>query len=78
MMPAIFDVELVRLKGICNHMQRYNTKAKMRNIDWQIDVVKTAMTETRSKVFETLDLMKELDGFRDLISYLRTALSKCK
>lgn len=28
-----FDVELVRLKGICNHMQRYNTKAKMRNID---------------------------------------------
>ncbi len=34
-----FDVELVRLKGICNHMQRYNTKAKMRNIDWQIDVV---------------------------------------
>lgn len=25
-----FDVELVRLKGICNHMQRYNTKAKMR------------------------------------------------
>lgn len=70
-----FDVELVRLKGICNHMQRYNTKAKMRNIDWQIDVVKTAMTETRSKVFETLDLMKELDGFRDLISYLRTALS---
>lgn len=24
-----FDVELVRLKGICNHMQRYNTKAKM-------------------------------------------------
>ena len=35
-----FDVELVRLKGICNHMQRYNTKAKMRNIDWPIDVVK--------------------------------------
>ena len=70
-----FDVELVRLKGICNHMQRYNTKAKMRNIDWQIDVVKTAMTETRSKVFETLDLMKELDGFRDLVSYLRIALS---
>ena len=70
-----FDVELVRLKGICNHMQRYNTKAKMRNIDWSIDVVKTAMTETRSKVFETLDLMKELDGFRDLVSYLRIALS---
>ena len=33
------------------------------------------MTETRSKVFETLDLMKELDGFRDLVSYLRIALS---
>lgn len=70
-----FDHELVRLKGICNQLPRYNTKAKMRNIDWPMDVVKTAMTETRRKVSETNELLKELDGLKDVISYLRTALS---
>lgn len=42
----------------------------MCNIDWLIDVVKMVMIEICSKVFEILDLMKELDGFRDLVLYL--------
>ena len=69
------DNELVRLKGICAKLPRYNTKAKMRNIDWPMDVVKTAMTETRRKVSETNELLTELDGLKNVISYLRTALS---
>ena len=69
------DIEFSRLKGICNQLPRYNTKAKMRNIEWPVDMVKTAMTETCRKVYETNGLLKELDGLKDVISYLRTALS---
>ena len=70
-----FDTELVRLKGICNQMQRYNTKAKIRNIDWPLDVVRKAMTETKSKLHSTEALLKELKSFEGKISYLRTALN---
>lgn len=69
------DNELIRLKGICNQLQRYNTKAKMRNIDWQMEIVKKAMNETRLKVDEIEAMMKELSTFNAMISYLRTALS---
>ena len=70
-----FDKELVRLKGICNQLQRYNTKAKMRNIDWSIDVVKKAMNETLRKLDDTERMLEELNVFKDMIGYLRTALS---
>lgn len=70
-----WDIKFSRLKGMCNQMPRYNSKAKMRNIEWPIDWVKTAMTETKQKVYDTLELLRELDGFRNIISYLRTALS---
>lgn len=69
------DNDLVKLKGICIQLQRYNSKAKMRNIDWPIDMVKTAMTDTRQKLYELLALIKELESFTGTISYLRTALS---
>ncbi len=69
------DYEFVQLKGICNQLPRYNTKAKMRNIEWPMDVVKTAMTETLQKVYDTNELLKELDGLKNVISYLRIALS---
>lgn len=67
--------EFDRLKGMCNQMQRYNTKAKMRNIDWPVDVVRTAMTETRKKMEELSTMLRELDDFKQVVSYLRTALS---
>ena len=38
------DNEFIRLKGICNQLPRYNTKAKMRNIEWPMDVVKTGLS----------------------------------
>lgn len=69
------DIEFARLKGICDQMQRHNTKAKMRNIDWPSDVVKKAMTETKQKVYSTDAMLKDLGTFSALISYLRTALS---
>ena len=71
----VFEAELVRLKGICNQLQRYNTKAKMRNIDWTIDMVKKAMNETKTKLYATDTMLKELRSFEEMISYLRTALS---
>jgi hypothetical protein len=70
------DSEFVRLKGICNQIQRYNSKAKMRNIEWPLDVVKKAMTETKQKLYSTEAMLKELSSFNALISYLRTAFIK--
>lgn len=67
--------EFDTLKNICNQIQRYNTKAKMRNIDWSMDTVHTAMRGTRKKLEETENLLQELNEFSMLVSYLRTALS---
>ncbi|WP_106830576.1 DUF6079 family protein [Parabacteroides pacaensis] len=67
--------EFDTLKNICNQMQRYNTKAKMRNIDWSMDTVRTAMQGTRKKLEETENMLQELNEFSILVSYLRTALS---
>ena len=67
--------EFDRLKGMCNNIQRYNTKAKMRNIDWPVDVVRTTMTETRRKVEELTVMLRELEDFKQIVSYLRTAQS---
>lgn len=67
--------EFDRLKGMCNQIQRYNTKAKMRNIDWPVDVVRTTMTETRRKMEELSAMLRELADFNQIVSYLRTALS---
>ena len=67
--------EFDRLKGMCNQIQRYNTKAKMRNIEWPVDVVRTTMTETRRKVDELSVMLRELEDFKQIVSYLRTAQS---
>lgn len=67
--------EFDRLKGVCNQMQRYNTKAKMRNIEWSVDMVRTTMTETRRKMEELSAMLRELGDFSQIVSYLRTALS---
>jgi len=62
------------LRGICNKMQNYNTKAKMRNIDWPIDTVTEAMTNTKQKVAETEQLLEEIKSFSSLVSYLKMAI----
>ena len=67
--------ELDRLKGMANQVQRHNSKAKMRNIEWPLDVVRTTMQETRLKLDNTERMLKELRAFESYISYFRTALS---
>ena len=67
--------ELDRLKGMANQVQRHNSKAKMRNIEWPLDVVRTTMQETRLKLENTERMLKELRAFESYISYFRTALS---
>ena len=67
--------ELDRLKGIANQIQRYNSKAKMRNIEWPLDMVRTTMQKTRWKLEHTERMLKDLRMFESYISYFRTALS---
>lgn len=67
--------EFDRLKGMANQIQRYNSKAKMRNIEWSLDLVRTTMQETRQKLEKIERMLKELREFDSYISYLRTALS---
>ena len=67
--------ELDMLKGMANHMQRFNSKARMRNIEWPIDVVRKTMQETRLKLENTERMLTELREFESYISYFRTALS---
>lgn len=67
--------EFDRLKGMANQLQRYNSKAKMRNIEWTLDLVRGTIQGTRQKLEELDRTIKELRGFSSYISYLRTALS---
>lgn len=69
------DNELVRLKGICNRVPRYNTKAKMANFDLPVDVVRTTMTDTMAKLHDMQALLSEMRKFGAIASYLNTALS---
>ncbi len=71
----ILNNEFDRLKGMANQIQRYNSKAKMRNIEWSLDLVRATMHETRQKLEKTERMLKELREFDSYISYLRTALS---
>lgn len=71
----ILNNELDRLKGMANQVQRHNSKARMRNIEWPLDVVRTTMQETRLKLENTERTLKQLREFESYISYLRTALS---
>ena len=70
-----FNIELDFLRGISNKMQHYNSKAKMRNIEWGMDMVRKALQETRMKLENTERTIKELRQFESYISYFRTALS---
>ena len=47
----------------------------MRNIEWPIELVRTAMQDTRLKLENTERTLKQLREFESYISYLRTALS---
>lgn len=64
-----------RLKGMANQIQRYNSKAKMRNIDWPLDMVRGTMQGTRQKLEKIERSINELQGFNSYITYLRTALT---
>lgn len=61
------------LKGMCNQIQRYNNKAKMRNITWPIEVVQKLMGETKASVENTLSSLQEMAKFRVHISYFYQA-----
>lgn len=63
-----------RLRGMCNQMQRYNTKAKMRNIPWTADVVRETMTAIKQSLIDTEQTLKEMQCFKDLAAYFRQAL----
>ena len=55
---------------MANQIQRYNSKAKMRNIEWSLDLVRTTMQETRQKLEKIERMLKELREFDSYISYL--------
>lgn len=63
-----------RLRLMCNQLQRFNTKAKMRNITWPLDIVRETMTTTRQSMEETAQTLREMEAFKDLAAYFRQAL----
>lgn len=68
------NIQWDRLRGICNQLQRYNTKAKMCNIPWTADMVREAMTTIKQSLFDTEQTLKEMQRFKDLAAYFRQAL----
>ena len=65
------------LKGIAEKMQRYCSRAKLRNIpkEWTIEMVNKAMTTTKQSLYDTETLLEEMKRFKDILNYLLMALS---
>ena len=65
---------LDRLKGFSN-LTNYNTKAKMRNINWPVEEVKKTMTETKPMLERLKKFYAEVQDLAQGVGYLRSALT---
>ena len=63
-----------RLKGMCNQLQRYNSKAKLGNLDWTVDFVHETMTDIKQGVEDIEVLLEEMNNFKSDVSYFYQAL----
>lgn len=61
------------LKSMCDQLQRYNTKAKLRNITWDKETIQNFLVKDKKELEKWETLLAEVGRFQSIINYLSEA-----
>lgn len=61
------------LKGMCDKVRNYNTKAKLRNLQWPREVIHEKLFTDKEDLLKWEKLLNEVEKFKFIISYLSEA-----
>ena len=61
------------LKGMCDKVRNYNTKAKLRNLQWTKEVIHEKLFTDKEELLKWEKLLQEVEKFKFIISYLSEA-----
>ena len=61
------------LKGMCDKIRNYNTKAKLRNLPWTKEAVHEKLFTDKEELLKWEKLLAEIEKFKFIISYLSEA-----
>ena len=61
------------LKGMCDKVRNYNTKAKLRNLSWTKEAIHEKLFTDKSEFLKWEKLLIEVEKFKFIISYLSEA-----
>lgn len=67
------SIRLDGLKGLCDKMKTYNSKAKLRNIPWTKDLIHKILFTDKEEMEKWESLIKEIGKFQFIINYLSQA-----
>ena len=61
------------LKGMCDQVRNYNTKARLRNLPWTRQAIHDKLFTDKEELIKWDKLLKEIETFRSIINYLSEA-----
>lgn len=61
------------LKGFCDKVRNYNTKAKLRNLQWTKELIHEKLVTDKGDLLKWAKLLNEVEKFKFIISYLSEA-----
>ena len=61
------------LKGMCDKVRNYNTKAKLRNLQWTKEAIHEKLFTDKADLLKWEKLLNEVEKFKFIISYLSEA-----
>ena len=61
------------LKGMCDKVRNYNTKAKLRNLQWTKETIHEKLFTDKEELLKWEKLLQEVEKFKFIISYLSEA-----
>ncbi len=61
------------LKGMCDKVRNYNTKAKLRNLQWTKEAIHEKLFTDKEELLKWEKLLQEVEKFKFIISYLSEA-----
>ena len=61
------------LKGMCDKVRNYNSKAKLRNLQWTKELIREKLFTDKAELLKWEKLLNEVEKFKFIISYLSEA-----
>ena len=61
------------LKGLCDKVRNYNSKAKLRNLQWTKEQIHEKLVTNKGDLLKWEKLLNEVEKFKFIISYLSEA-----